>query len=270
MSIINYVVGTLVDAVLFPFRHSSPSIGLTLMAALSAVIMLLIIRATSNQAGIAAVKRSIQACVYEIRLFGDDAFAIFRALGELLRHNLTYLRLSLVPLMWMVLPFSLLLIQLDGYYGVGALAPQQPVVVKVKMAQSTVATPQLVVPDGVRLDTPPVWIPSLREAAWRVTAGKPGDYELTIKSGNTVVTKQLTTTNSVIRRSAVRTDGTVNQFLHPGEPALPRNSGIESITVTYPSRRIDVFGWDVHWLIVFFVLSMLFGLALKSPLKVVL
>ena len=64
-------------------------------------------RATSNQDAIAAVKRKIQAGIFEIRLFNDDLRAMFRAQVDILRHNLTYIRLSLAPMVWMIVPLVL-------------------------------------------------------------------------------------------------------------------------------------------------------------------
>ena len=271
MSALNSIIRVLLDGVLSPTRHMSPLVGLTVISAVSAAVMLLIVKATSNQARLAAVKRSIQACVYEVRLFGDDARAMFRALGEMLRHNVTYLRLGLVPLLWMAIPLGVLLTHLDAYYGVGELVPGRAVLVKVKLRDSGGSVPQLVAPEGVLIETPVVWIPSLREATWRVSAQRPGDYELTVRAGGTTVTKQLTALPGVVRRSAVRPEARIlDQLRYPAERAVPEGGRVESISVTYPSRRIVVFGWEVHWLTVFSVLSMVFALALRSPLKVVL
>ena len=133
-----------------------------------------------------AVKRAIQACVFEIRLFNDDLAAMLRALGEMLRHNLTYLRLSLVPGLWMAVPFGLLVAHSctsttatrawtsvrHGRHG-PAQNPQDP----------AAARPVLTVPAGLRVETPAVWIPSLREAAWRISAERAGSYELTVTVG---------------------------------------------------------------------------------------
>jgi hypothetical protein len=271
MSAANSIIVALLDIALSPFRDVSPLAGLAVVSAAAAMLMLLVVRATSNQTRLAAVKRSIQACVFEVRLFGDDARAIFRALGEMLRHNLTYLRLSLVPLLWMALPFGFLLVHLDGYYGVGELMPGRQVLVKVRMAGAASSAPELMAPDGVRIETPAVWIPSLREAVWRVVVERPGSYELNITTGSATVTKQLSAMSGIVRRSPVRPDGRIfEQLRFPAERPLPGNSGIESVTVTYPSREISVLGWDVHWLVVFFMLSMAFAFALRSPLKVVI
>jgi len=53
--------------------------ALAVVSLISAIGMLLVVRATSDQARVAAVKRALQACVFEIRLFNDDARAMLRA-----------------------------------------------------------------------------------------------------------------------------------------------------------------------------------------------
>jgi hypothetical protein len=51
---------------------------------------------------------------------------------------------------------------------------------------------------------------------------------------------------------------------------LPVGAAVESIAVTYPRRTISVLGRDMHWMVVFFALSMIFALALRRPFNVVL
>jgi hypothetical protein len=62
----------------------------------------------------------------------------------------------------------------------------------------------------------------------------------------------------------------VNQILYPAEPPLPADAPFTSIDVAYPERSIDVFGWRMNWMIVFFVLSILFAFALRKPFGVTL
>jgi hypothetical protein len=271
MSTVNAIIGAVLSGILTPFESLSPLVGLALISAISAGVMLLVVKWTSNQARLAAVKRSIQACVYEVRLFGDDARAIVRALLEMARHNVTYLGLSLVPLLWMAVPFGLLLTHLDGYYGLDAPTPGHAVLVKVKMSDANDPSLRLEAPAGVRIETPVVRIPSLHEAVWRVSAEQPGRHDLTVVAGAARVTKEFTTAPGVVRRSAVRPEGSVfNQAVHPAERPTPSGSAIESITVTYPTRSIGFFGWNIHWLVAYFGLSLVFALFLRPWVKVTL
>lgn len=274
MAAVNALLARLVDGFLRPFEDASPLAGLAVVSLISAIGMLLVVRATSDQARVAAVKRALQACVFEIRLFNDDARAMLRALGEMLRHNLTYVRLAMVPVLWMTVPLGLLVVQLQFHYGYGGLDVGHQAVVKARLKNSSTApSPQarLSAPPGIRIETPAVWIPSIREVAWRVAAEKPGDYVLTVQIGEDLFTKTVRVSGAVVRRSPLRTEGRfLNQLLYPAEPPLPVGAEVESIAVTYPRRDVSVLGRGMHWMVVFFVLSMIFAFALRRRLNVVL
>ena len=108
MSILNAALRFVFDAVLYPFRELHPLVGLILVSLVFGVFALLVFKWTSNQVGLDQVKRRIHAGLFEIRLFNDNLMAIFRAFFEILRHNLTYLRLAFIPLLWMIVPFVLI------------------------------------------------------------------------------------------------------------------------------------------------------------------
>ena len=273
MTVVNRLLGVIVDALLYPFRTLPPIVGLLVLSLLTAVGMLLVFRATSNQPRIAAVKRLIHAGLFEIRLFNDDLRLILRAQFDILRHNLTYLRLSLVPMVWMIVPLALLIAQLQFHYGYDGVPPGRPILVKIRLAE-TAPEPQrldLTAPDGLRVETAPVWIPTLREAAWRIVSEQPGDYDLSIEVDGRTYHKSVRTSGGIVRRSPVRlAPGWLNQALYPAEAPLPADSALASIELIYPDREVSLLGWRVHWLVAFFVLSILFAFLLRNRFGVVL
>ena len=277
MTWINHGLGWLVGAVLSPFRLLSPIVGLSVVSLLAAVGMLLVFRATSNQPAIAAVKRRIHAGIFEIRLFNDDLRAMFAAQLDVLRHNLTYIRLSLAPMLWMFVPLLLLIAQLQFYYGYGGFAPGQSAVVTVRLKEGASppsgAAPALALeaPSGLRVQTPLVWIPSEREAAWRIGTEQPGDYYLTVRLDGQSATKAVRVSEQVGWRTPGRfQEGLLNEVLYPAEAPIEANVPIESIELTYPERAISLLGYPVHWMIAFFALSLVFAFALKSRFGVVI
>lgn len=277
MTWINAGLGGLVGVALSPFRSLPPIVGLTVVSLVAAVGMLLVFRATSNQPAITAVKRRIHAGIFEIRLFNDDLRAMFSAQFEILRHNLTYLRLSLAPLVWMLVPLLLLIAQLQFYYGYDGFAPGQSAVVKVRLkegaspASGTTPAIALEAPSGLRVETPLVWIPSEREAAWRIGMDQPGDYELKIALDGRSVTKQIRVSDRIGWRTPERLEaGFLNQVLYPAEAPIENDVPIEAIMVAYPEREISLLGVGTHWMIAFFVLSLVFAFALKSRFGVVI
>jgi len=271
MSFLNAFLTAVFDVLLRPFRELPPLVGLLVVSLPVAIGMLLVFKATSNQTALEAVKRQIHACLFEIRLYNADMRAILRAQAEILRRNLTYLRLSLAPLVWMMVPLVLLIAQLQFHYGYRGLAPNQAALVKVELKEASGSKPaaSLEAPAGLRVETPPLWMSEARELTWRIRAERPGDYELKVTVAGETETKSVRVSEAVVRRSPLRV-GTAffDQLLYPAEPPVPASSRIASIAVTYPERDVDVLGWGLHWMVVFFALSIVFAFALRGPFGV--
>lgn len=273
MRILNALVSGTVDVLLYPFRDLPPLVGLTVLSVITAVAVLLIFKATSDQEALAAVKRQMHAGIFEIRLFSDDPRAILSAQGDIVRYSLNYMRLTLVPLLWLSIPLSLLIVQLQYRYGYYGLEVGSEAIVKVKLnADWTADEPPLLelnAPSGVTVETPLLWIPSLNQADWRIRAQRPGIYRLRIRLGEAEMDKSVLVSNSVVRRrSVVRPSGRLlSQVLYPVEPPLPAGP-IESIAVDYPEAEVSLLGWETHWLVVFFILTTIGAFALHGLFRV--
>jgi uncharacterized membrane protein (DUF106 family) len=274
VTVVNAALRAVFDTLLLPFRSLPPIVGLLVVSAVVAVGMLIVFKKTSNQARLEAVKKQIHACLFELRLFSDDLPAILRAQGEILRHNLRYLGLSLVPMAVMLVPLGLIVAQLQFHYGYRGLRPREDFVVKVQLKEGRAdARPEaaLVVPAGLTVETPAVWIASERELAWRLRAREWGDYELKVRVDGQEYAKTAQVAPSVRRRSPVRlAPGFVNQFLYPAEDPLPGDSPVASIAVGYREDEVSVLGWSVNWLVLFLLLSIAFAFALRRRLGVTL
>jgi len=272
MAILNSFLCGVFDALLYPFRDLSPIVGLAIISLVTGVAMLLVFKATSDQNALAEVKRQIHAGIFEIRLFSDDPLAILRAQAETLRHSLRYMRLTLAPTLWMIVPLVLAIIQLQHHYGYQGLELGSVAVVEVKLEPGITDEPGLVLeaPPGLDVETAPLWIPSLNEANWRVRAQRPGDYELLVHVNDAAFTKRVRVSNTIVRRAPVRTSsGLLDQLLYPAEPPI-RDGPVKSISVSYPEADVSLLGWETHWLVVFFILAMVFAFALRRPFGVTL
>jgi hypothetical protein len=283
MGFLNAILGPIFVGLLKPFGSLPAWVPLAVLALISSVGVLFVYKKVSNQAGIDRTKRHIHACFYEIRLFNDDLRAILRAQGEILRYNAVYVALNMVPLFVMIIPFTLVIAQLQSHYGWDGLRPGDSVLVKARLAegweqghgiQSSGGKPTvtLSVPEGMSVETASVWIPSQREFAWRVSASGAGEHEIAVRVGDQEVSKQVFVAGTLGRRSPARQQaGFAHQLLFPGEAVIPDESPIHSIEIEYPDGSLDLFGWKLHsqagipaWMIVYFLLSMAFALALKD------
>jgi hypothetical protein len=282
MALFNAAVAAAIDALLFPFHRLPALTGLTWLSLLTAAMMLIVFKRTSRQDRLYQVKRRIHAALFEMRLFADDLPALFRAQGEILAANAGYLRLSFVPVLWMAIPLFVLFAELQSFYGYTGLTPGEPAIVKASLrdgaggaAHLKVATGKplmrLEAPDGLRVETPALWIPDAREVDWRIGADRPGEYLLKLHVGGSEITKAVRVSDAPGWRSPFRVGpGLLNRLLYPLEPPLADSLPIGAIEVVYPARRFAILGWHLSWLVVFLALTMVFALLLRRPFGVVL
>ena len=280
MTLFNDLLRPVFDLLQAPLRGLPPLVGILIWSIPIGVFALWVFKKTSNQRRITEVKRKIHACLFEIRLFNDDVAAILRAQGEILRHVAHYQALALKPMIFILPPLVILMVQLHAFYGFRGLEPGEPVLVRAVLAGDEGGRPSaarppvaLEVPAGLRLVGDGVWAPELGEQLWQVTADAAGDYELAFTVGSEVIRKTLRVTDAVVRLSPARPERSfMAQLEWPSEDPLPRSSGLAEITVDYPDATIALAGWSwdwrYAWMVVFFVLTMIVALALKKPLGV--
>jgi hypothetical protein len=122
---------------------------------------------------------------------------------------------------------------------------------------------------GVAVETPPLRVPGSQEAQWRIRGLTPGDHALTVRVTGHEVSKGVTVGIGPIPLAPTRPSSEIfDQLLHPGESPVPSHVAVRGITVHYRRAAVSFFGWQVHWVIPFLVLTILFGFALQKPLGV--
>ncbi|MGE0815306.1 MAG: hypothetical protein AB7O28_13415 [Vicinamibacterales bacterium] len=275
MTSLNAALTSAADRILVPLA-GLPAVAVVLGAALAtALVVLGVMRYTSNQAALASVKRRIHASLLEMRLFNDDVRALVRAQGEVLAQNALYIGHSLVPLVVTAVPLAFAIAQLQAYYGYTGLRPNVETTITIELTSALPAgtLPRLVAPT---LDPagPPRYFPSLRQVVWRVEPRAPGVHDVAIQmDGAAPVTKSLYVSpgDATARRSPFRdTGGLVSQLLYPSEPPLDPAGPIAAIRLDYPERTLAVAGFEMHWLILYVAASFVFVLLLRKPLGVVI
>jgi uncharacterized membrane protein (DUF106 family) len=267
---INSFLRGVLDLTLLPLRTAPAWVSLTLYAGVMAVLALLVYKRCSNQRAIEAAKRRMAASIFEIRLFNDDLRAILRAQGALLRDNLRYLGLNLVPLVVMLALMLPLFAHLQFVYGYEGLPVGKPAVVTVELGEPELRDTdrpdvELRAPDGVRIEAGPLWLQPRRELSWRLVGERPGRYELALDLDGREATKSLVVASGLARRSPIRQQaGLWNQLLYPAEDPLPSGLGVDSISLAYPERDVSLLGFEMHWSIAILILSLVIALVLRK------
>lgn len=272
MDIFNRLATTLFAIMMLPFRNLHPLAGLAAFSVITGVLMLLVFKWTSNQKGVAAARDRMQGRLLEMRLFAADPVQVLRSAGMLLVDNLAYMRHLAVPMLILILPVVLLLVQAAAWYQYRPVAPGESVIVRAFVAEGTseqeLDSITLEPGSAVTLETPPLRIPMENEVNWRVNPDNSGRHTLAVNIGGASVEKQLVAGKhlSPVWPARVRS-GLGARALNPGEPAI-RSSAIQKITIQYPARELRVAGRSVHWLLIFFILSLVSAYALRGVFKV--
>jgi hypothetical protein len=264
----------LFDVFFYPFRSVDSIYGLCAISLLTSIIALPIFKYTSNQEGIKRVKARIMGHLLELRLYKDDIRVVISAQINILKYNMVYLRYTLKPLMFMIIPISIIIIYTASRYEYRPLQPGESTLVKINLSKDKKLSGKnnevaLSVPLGLSLETPPLRIDGGNEIYWRIRVEKEGVYDLVFQENNNKVKRKLFVTSGITRLSPETfKGGIINAFLNPGEPSITGSTIIESIEVKYPSSKTIIFGWNIHWLVIFFVLTLVFGFMLMKPFKV--
>jgi uncharacterized membrane protein (DUF106 family) len=258
------------DVLLAPFAMLNPWVGLVVVSVVTGVVMLIIFGKTSNQRKITETKDKLKAYIMEMWIFRNDTLVMFSAIGNVIRSNIQYLRHSLRPLLFIIVPVLIIMVQLGIRYGNQPFEPGDVTVLSAELRDGVRPTEtdlELVAPMAIRVLSPPLRIDATREIEWKIQALMPGTHEVSLTVGDEVLTKSVTVgpERRVGKLADVRpTAGTWDAFLYPSERPIPRDSVVKAIRVGYPRRELSLFGLNIHWLIAFFVVSVVAGFALKG------
>jgi len=256
--------------VLMPFARLHPWVGLTVVSVVTGVVMLFIFGKTSNQTKISETKAKLRAYIMEMWIFRNSTLVMFSAIGNVVRSNLNYLRHSLRPLVFLMIPVLVIMVQLGIRYQSEPLAPGDRTVVSVKLKEGAVPSRtelDLVAPAGVRVVSPALRIDSKGEVNWEIRAEKSGHHEVALVAGDETIRKVIDVgpTRKVGKLGALKPRANSwNAFLYPAEEPVPSDSVVESIAVEYPHRELRFLWFNVHWLVAFFIISVAAGFALKG------
>src|ERR1700719_2641334 len=127
-------------AVISAFNFASPMILLTnplaIVIALSVVVGLLMVVLfgyTSDQKAIGIAKDQLKAHLLAVRLYRDQIPVVMGSYGKILRGTGRYLKLAFKPLLYVIIPITLLIVQIDRYLGLAPIAANTPFLVTVRL-----------------------------------------------------------------------------------------------------------------------------------------
>lgn len=270
--IVNLILIYCFEIIYWPLSRLGHFWSLIVISLLAGPLFLWIFGKISNQQAIKKVRDQINASLIAIRLFNNNFGVFIQILLRILRHTLIHMKYSAIPLIILIIPVGLILIQLDLRYSVRPLKVGEQTIIKVKVNDKSYLTNSqtisLATNEGIVIETPGLRIPGKNEIAWRIRTLSNGKHRLEIHIGNDKIEKDVPVGPQRRPASQIRVGNLLQMVLNPGEAPIDRTGGIDSIEVLLPPLKIDYFGWQINWMVQFFIFTLIFGFLSKGFIKV--
>jgi hypothetical protein len=192
---------------------------------------------------------------------------ILRAQGQVFRHVLKYMGHALLPMTVMIVPLTLIIIQVETRYAFRSLKPGESAILSSVMLNgnwpATALKTALALPVGLFQETPVLRINSTHEVHWRLRAEQYGEYRVKIILGEKHFDRRVLVgqSNGKISPSVYRAND-IRTLLYPAEPALKEEAEVVAIHLSYPRDRTVFLGLSsASWIL--FGASLFFGFALR-------
>jgi hypothetical protein len=268
---LNAVANAVASWLLAPIGFLPGWLSVTIIAAITGIVMLIIFKHTSNQRAIKAARDDIKANIYALKLFKDNVGVTIQSQGRILLGAMRLLVFSLVPMLVMALPVTMLLSQLALWYQARPLRIGEEAVMTMKLygpPESPWPKVDLQPTKAIEVTVGPVHVRSKRELCWNIRALTKGEQRLVFQVDGKPIEKELAIGDGFARVSLLRPGWSWSDaLLNPEEQPFSYDSPVESIEIVYPHRSSWTYGSD-SWVIYWFVVSIVAALFCRKLLGV--
>ena len=138
MDLINRLITGFFNLLFWPLAPLPPLLALTVVSVFAGAVMVWIFGRVSRQEQIRGIKDRIRGNLFGVRLYQHELGVVFRLQKQILADTARYMGLSLAPMLVLLIPMSLIMIQLNLHFASRPLRPGEQAVVRVSVADPTV------------------------------------------------------------------------------------------------------------------------------------
>ncbi len=267
IDIINLFTGKIIDFILLPFKSLGEDWEIFIISAISGVLLIFVYGLVSNQKAIKKLKRKISASILEVILYRHDIKLCLKAQLGMLISGAKYFLLAVPPLIILMVPCLLILSQMNLRYEQRPLNVGESLLLSAKVKDpNLLMDTTLQASDAVSISEP-VRVPEEKEITWKINAKEKGSQTLVIQNKNQKIDKKLFIEQAGEPLYSQLYNSSIWTLLYP------RNdksfiSEFSEIKLTYPANKHYLFNFELHWILIFFIVSMVSGLIASKFFKV--
>lgn len=256
----------LAEAVLRPLDGLAPWAQLAVVAAITAVIVLVVVRHTSPQRTIARARAQMAAALLETRLYLDHPARMLATQVRLVAWTATYVACMLPSLAVLALPLGLLYVPLDLRHGLAPLPAPGTAIMRIELGAGVAPRDVAIEPGAGVAVTARVHADDERAIYARLAIRTPGTHAIVVRGGGAAQTKRISADPGAAVVSPERRGGLAQLWAAGAEPAL-EGDAIRAIAIPHPARPDALpVPWWLYWLglatAIALVLRRRFGVAL--------
>ena len=269
MEAVVHAVRVFVEWLLWPLDALHPTLALTIVAVLTALLMLVVVKRTSPQRLTQRTRDGMAAAVFEMRLFLDEPGRVVRAQGRLLGNMALYLGTLLPSFAVLGPPLALLYLHLEVRHGLAPLGAPAEIVLRVELERGVDGHAVEVTCDDDAVEvTAPVLFAEDEPAAYvRLAVREAGTHVVTVHAGAARATKRIVADPNAAAVAPERTGGLALLWSFGDEP--PPDGGITSISLTHPPRPQRWLGLGIPWWLYWLGIATVIALLLRRRFDVV-
>lgn len=266
-SISNYIGGIALE----PLQSLPGWISLTIISAVLGIVIFIIFTLTANRQAFTKILDDIKANILAVLLFKDNFYVTMKSEVRLLACSGRLLWYSIIPVLVMSIPLSLILAQMASWYQNRPVLPgSESVLVSLKLNSTAGEWPEVTLREIPEIEvlTGPVRLFSRGEIYWEIKPLTEGSHNLIFQADDRQFSKTLSAGTGFMRLSPNRPGHKLlDMLLYPLEKPFSAESSVASISVGYPERPSKIYGTD-WWVLYFCIVSMIFALVSKPFIKI--
>jgi hypothetical protein len=275
MGVVVYRLRWLIDCFLRILDPLPALLSLTILAILTAWIMVVAIARVSPQRQLARARDQMAASIYEMRLFLDAPRRVLAAQARLIGWTVAYILCMVPSALVLAIPLGLLFLQLDIRHGVAPIKAPATLVAHIALAPGVDGRTVTLTSDDAAIETTaPLLFADDEPAVYaRLRVARPGTHHLVVHTGSETIDK-LIVASPGDRVAPERSSGLAELWSLGTEPPID-SSAVVAISIPHPkqaSLRVGVgpvavsMPWWIYWLglstILAFVLAKRRGIAM--------
>lgn len=266
-------VNRIFDLIFFMGGYEGRYAAIVFIGAVSALVFLIIFKITSNQEGIRREKNRIIGNLFQIRLYKDDLLLILSSIFQIFTHNLSYLRYMLAPLLFTIIPLVIFTVEVNQRCGYQPLRAGSEFIISADLSgKHLLDTIKCETSSGIALLTPVMRVYDQAKAFWRAKIIRQAGTQETVAlyiNGREAAAKTVVMDTPARRfiPEKIKADS-LNAILYHAEGFLPVDSPVERLTVAYPRASYNFLGIGMDAVVLYFIFTLLFALAVKPLFRV--